>query len=89
MQFLSGLQAARDFCSLDLFPLPHSLAGYNSSMVPGDLRAGPRVALLAFPQGIWPTPDRRPTHPIRDLWVRHGRDDRPDLRALAITLGPT
>jgi SulP family sulfate permease len=48
----NGLKAAKDYNSLDFFPLRHSLAGYNSSKVPGDLRAGLNVALLAFPQGM-------------------------------------
>ena len=47
-----GLQAAREYNTLDFFPLRHSLAGYNASNVPGDLRAGLNVALLAFPQGM-------------------------------------
>jgi SulP family sulfate permease len=48
----NGFRAAKDYNTLDFFPLRHSLAGYNSSMVPGDLRAGLNVALLAFPQGM-------------------------------------
>lgn len=47
-----GIRAARDYNSLDFFPLPRSLAGYNTSKIPGDLRAGLNVALLAFPQGM-------------------------------------
>lgn len=47
-----GLQAARDYNTLDFFPLRHTLAGYNASKFPGDLRAGLNVALLAFPQGM-------------------------------------
>lgn len=47
-----GLRAARDYNTLDVFPLRHSLAGYNASNIPGDLRAGLNVALLAFPQGM-------------------------------------
>ncbi|MFU8847167.1 MAG: SulP family inorganic anion transporter [Opitutales bacterium] len=47
-----GLKAARDYNTLDFFPLRHTLAGYNSSKFPGDLRAGLNVALLAFPQGM-------------------------------------
>jgi SulP family sulfate permease len=47
-----GLKAAKDYNSLDFFPLRHSLAGYNGSKLSGDLRAGLNVALLAFPQGM-------------------------------------
>lgn len=53
LQYLKdGLSAARDYNTLDLFPLRDTLAGYNASMVPGDVRAGLNVALLAFPQGM-------------------------------------
>ena len=38
--------------SLDLFPLRHTLRGYNSSFLAGDARAALNVALLAFPQGM-------------------------------------
>lgn len=50
--FKEGLKAARDYNSLDFFPLRHTLDGYNASKIPGDLRAGLNVALLAFPQGM-------------------------------------
>lgn len=56
MQFFQhlkeGLKAARDYNTLDFFPLRHTLHGYNGSRLPGDLRAGLNVALLAFPQGM-------------------------------------
>lgn len=53
LQYLKdGFRAARDYNTLDLFPLRHTLAGYNASKFPGDLRAGLNVALLAFPQGM-------------------------------------
>lgn len=53
LQYLKeGLKAASEYNSLDFFPLRDSLAGYNTSMVAGDLRAGLNVALLAFPQGM-------------------------------------
>ncbi|MEO0509123.1 MAG: SulP family inorganic anion transporter [Verrucomicrobiota bacterium] len=53
LQYLKdGLKAARDYNTLDFFPLRHTLAGYNAGKVPGDLRAGLNVALLAFPQGM-------------------------------------
>lgn len=38
--------------SLDLFPLRHTLRGYQSSFLVGDARAALNVALLAFPQGM-------------------------------------
>jgi SulP family sulfate permease len=44
--------AARSYNELELFPLRHSLAGYNGKYFAGDLRAGLNVALLAFPQGM-------------------------------------
>lgn len=47
-----GFKAAKDYNSLDFFPLPRSLAGYHTGLLPGDLRAGFNVALLAFPQGM-------------------------------------
>ncbi|MGB0745210.1 MAG: SulP family inorganic anion transporter, partial [Opitutales bacterium] len=47
-----GLKAARDYNTLDLFPLRRSLAGYDADKVSGDVRAGLNVALLAFPQGM-------------------------------------
>lgn len=47
-----GLKAAKDYNSLDFFPLRHSLAGYDGSKFSGDVRAGLNVALLAFPQGM-------------------------------------
>ena len=48
----SSFKAARAYNTLDFFPLRHSLAGYQTSLFPGDLRAGLNVALLAFPQGM-------------------------------------
>ncbi|MFP4166832.1 MAG: SulP family inorganic anion transporter [Opitutales bacterium] len=45
-------KAARTFNTLDFFPLPTALAGYNKECFTGDLRAGINVALLAFPQGM-------------------------------------
>lgn len=48
----SAAKAAKDYNSLDFFPLRKSLKGYDKSMVPGDCRAGLNVALLAFPQGM-------------------------------------
>ncbi len=47
-----GIKAARDYNSLDFFPLRRSLAGYDASCLAGDTRAGLNVALLAFPQGM-------------------------------------
>ncbi|PXA05136.1 SulP family inorganic anion transporter [Coraliomargarita sinensis] len=53
LQYLKdGLRAARDYNSLDLFPLRQSLEGYTPANVAGDFRAGLNVALLAFPQGM-------------------------------------
>ena len=46
------VKAAKEYNTLDLFPLRRSLEGYNTSMVAGDFRAGLNVALLAFPQGM-------------------------------------
>lgn len=48
----NALKAAREYNTLDLFPLPRSLASYRTGMISGDLRAGLNVALLAFPQGM-------------------------------------
>lgn len=48
----SGLRAARDYNTLDFFPLRRSLTGYEGSYFKDDLRAGLNVALLAFPQGM-------------------------------------
>lgn len=48
----TGLRAARDYNTLDFFPLRYSLLGYNRDYFQGDLRAGLNVALLAFPQGM-------------------------------------
>ena len=48
----SGLKAAKDYNSLDFFPLGKSLAGYKREYFSGDIRAGLNVALLAFPQGM-------------------------------------
>lgn len=50
--FKKSLQAARHYNALHYFPLRLTLAGYQSSDFPGDLRAGINVALLAFPQGM-------------------------------------
>lgn len=47
-----GLSAARDYNTLNFWPLRRSLKGYQSSYFNGDLRAGLNVALLAFPQGM-------------------------------------
>jgi len=47
-----GVQATRDYNTLDFFPLRHTLQGYNRVKLSGDLRAGLNVALLAFPQGM-------------------------------------
>lgn len=53
VQFLKeSLRAARDYNTLDFFPIRKSLAGYHGGLFPGDLRAGLNVALLAFPQGM-------------------------------------
>lgn len=48
----TGLSAARDYNTLDFFPLRKSLSGYQAGDFGGDLRAGLNVALLAFPQGM-------------------------------------
>lgn len=48
----TGLKAAKDYNSLNFFPLRQSLAGYQRDYFSGDLRAGLNVALLAFPQGM-------------------------------------
>lgn len=47
-----GLKAARDYNTLDFWPLRESLDGYQKGYIAGDLRAGLNVALLAFPQGM-------------------------------------
>jgi len=47
-----AVKAAKEYNTLDFFPLPRALAGYTPDQVPGDLRAGINVALLAFPQGM-------------------------------------
>ncbi len=47
-----GLSAAKDYNTLDFWPLRKSLKGYQASYFAGDLRAGLNVALLAFPQGM-------------------------------------
>ncbi|MFP4069958.1 MAG: SulP family inorganic anion transporter [Verrucomicrobiota bacterium] len=46
------VKAAKEYNTLDFFPLRHSLAKYGRRDLPGDLRAGINVALLAFPQGM-------------------------------------
>jgi len=48
----SGFTAAREYNTLNFFPLRESLKGYQPSYFGGDLRAGLNVALLAFPQGM-------------------------------------
>lgn len=48
----TGLRAAREYNTLDFFPLRSSLQGYDAGHFGGDLRAGLNVALLAFPQGM-------------------------------------
>ena len=48
----TGLSAAREYNTLDFFPLRKSLSGYQPGDFVGDLRAGLNVALLAFPQGM-------------------------------------
>ena len=48
----SGLSAAKDYNTLNFWPLRRSLQGYQTSYFAGDLRAGLNVALLAFPQGM-------------------------------------
>lgn len=50
--FKNALKAAREYNTLDFFPLRRSLAGYRPNMLSGDVRAGLNVALLAFPQGM-------------------------------------
>ena len=50
--FRRALRSARDYNTIDFFPLPKSLAGYDKPSFQGDLRAGINVALLAFPQGM-------------------------------------
>ena len=47
-----GLSAAREYNTLDFFPLRKSLNGYQAGDFGSDLRAGLNVALLAFPQGM-------------------------------------
>lgn len=47
-----GLRAAREYNTLNFWPLRESLRGYQRSYFTGDLRAGLNVALLAFPQGM-------------------------------------
>ena len=47
-----GLRAAKDYNSLNFFPLTGSLKAYKRSYFNGDLRAGINIALLAFPQGM-------------------------------------
>ncbi|MGJ8654244.1 MAG: SulP family inorganic anion transporter [Opitutaceae bacterium] len=44
--------AAKDYNCLDYFPVRSSIASYQKGYLPGDLRAGLNVALLAFPQGM-------------------------------------
>ncbi|WP_269522485.1 SulP family inorganic anion transporter [Coraliomargarita parva] len=50
--FKRSLQAAREYNSLNFFPLRKSLSGYKPEHFAGDCRAGINVALLAFPQGM-------------------------------------
>ncbi len=47
-----ALSAAKDYNSLDYFPLLKTLFSYRLEYFGGDLRAGLNVALLAFPQGM-------------------------------------
>ncbi len=47
-----ALSAARDYNSLEYFPLFKTLSSYRLEYFGGDLRAGLNVALLAFPQGM-------------------------------------
>lgn len=51
-RFRAGLRAVAAQNTLDFFPLPAQLRGYNRQKFVGDLRAGTNVALLAFPQGM-------------------------------------
>jgi sulfate permease, SulP family len=44
--------AAKDYNSLDFFPIRKSISDYKKNEFAGDLRAGINVALLAFPQGM-------------------------------------
>ncbi|MDQ8195446.1 SulP family inorganic anion transporter [Coraliomargarita sp. SDUM461004] len=48
----TGLCAAKEYNTLNFWPLRQSLKGYQPSYFGGDLRAGLNVALLAFPQGM-------------------------------------
>ncbi len=48
----TGLRAAKEYNTLDFWPLRRSLKGYQKSYFGGDMRAGLNVALLAFPQGM-------------------------------------
>lgn len=48
----AGLKAARDYNSLNFWPLRQTLKGYDRGCLNGDMRAGLNVALLAFPQGM-------------------------------------
>lgn len=48
----AAASAAKDYNSLDFFPLRTTLAGYKSDNFAGDFRAALNVALLAFPQGM-------------------------------------
>lgn len=45
-------QAAREYNSLDFFPIRKTAATYQKAYLGGDIRAGINVALLAFPQGM-------------------------------------
>ena len=47
-----ALSAARDYNSLEYFPLLKTLSSYRLEYFGGDIRAGLNVALLAFPQGM-------------------------------------
>lgn len=52
---IRALTAAKDYNTLDFFPLRRSLRGYRKDFkehLYGDLNAGFNIALLAFPQGI-------------------------------------
>ena len=47
-----ALSVARDYNSLEYFPLLKTLSSYRLEYFGGDIRAGLNVALLAFPQGM-------------------------------------
>jgi SulP family sulfate permease len=47
-----AVQKAKDYNTLDFFPIRQTLRNYQKGHLNGDLRAGLNVALLAFPQGM-------------------------------------